>query len=84
MLTAYGKAARKWRIDRHMRLRDMARDLGVSVAYLSALETGRKPLAASTPIVAKLPAELQRVVYAEEIKFHDAARATLCAMLARI
>ena len=41
MLTEFGKALRKIRIDRQQLLRDMADKLGVSSAYLSAVETGK-------------------------------------------
>lgn len=43
-LTAFGKAVRKYRIDIDVRLADMAEELGVSAAYLSAVETGKKKL----------------------------------------
>lgn len=42
MLTEFGKILRKIRIDRQELLRDMAGTLGVSVAYLSAVETGKR------------------------------------------
>ena len=42
MLTEFGKALRKIRIDRQQLLRDMADRLGVSSAYLSAVETGKR------------------------------------------
>ena len=42
MLTELGKILRKIRIDRQELLRDMAGTLGVSVAYLSAVETGKR------------------------------------------
>jgi len=42
MLTPLGKALRKLRIDRGLRLLDMAKDLGISAAYLSSIEMGRK------------------------------------------
>lgn len=44
MLTEYGKAVRKLRIDLAMTLRDMAAELGLTPAYLSGVETGRKPV----------------------------------------
>ena len=44
MLTEYGKLVRKHRIDRGMTLREMAAALGMSPAFLSATETGRKPV----------------------------------------
>lgn len=42
MLTDFGKALRKIRIDRQQLLKDMASRLGVSSAYLSAVETGKR------------------------------------------
>ena len=42
MLTAVGKFLRKLRIDRGEILKDMAEKLHVSVAFLSAVETGKK------------------------------------------
>jgi len=42
MLTALGKALRKFRIERDLLLRNMAETLGVSSSFLSAVETGRK------------------------------------------
>ena len=42
MLTDFGKALRKMRIDHGEFLRDMAAKLNVTVAYLSAVENGRR------------------------------------------
>lgn len=42
MLTPYGKIVRKLRIDAECTLRDMAKRLGVTAAFLSAVETGSK------------------------------------------
>jgi len=42
MFTEFGKLLRKARIDRGLLLKDMAEGLGVSSAYLSAVETGKK------------------------------------------
>lgn len=44
MLTPFGKALRKLRIEKGMRLLDLANALGKSSAYISAVETGRKPI----------------------------------------
>jgi transcriptional regulator with XRE-family HTH domain len=41
-LTAFGKETRKLRIDRGVSLMDMADQLGVSAAFVSSVETGRK------------------------------------------
>ncbi len=43
-LTLFGKELRKLRIDRDMRLYDLAQALGISAAMISAIETGRKPI----------------------------------------
>ena len=42
MLTELGKILRKIRIDRQELLRDMAKKLDVSAAYLSAVENGKR------------------------------------------
>lgn len=47
MLTPYGKKVRKHRLDAGMKLIDLARKLGVSPAYLSSVETGRKNVTAA-------------------------------------
>lgn len=41
-VTEYGKIVRKARIDADLTMLDMAKALGVSSAYLSALEVGKK------------------------------------------
>jgi transcriptional regulator with XRE-family HTH domain len=44
-LTPFGRELRKLRIDRHLRLFDLGEKLGgTSTAFLSAIETGRKPI----------------------------------------
>nr|DAL98045.1 MAG TPA: helix-turn-helix domain protein [Caudoviricetes sp.] len=42
MTTSYGKALRKIRIDHDEILRDMATKLGITSAYLSAIENGKR------------------------------------------
>lgn len=42
MATPFGKAVRKMRIDKDVLLKDMADELGVKSAYLSAVEMGNK------------------------------------------
>ena len=44
MLTKFGKALRGIRIERDELLRDMAGKLGVTVAYLSAVENGKRKI----------------------------------------
>ncbi|MFY1853002.1 helix-turn-helix domain-containing protein [Achromobacter xylosoxidans] len=43
-LTAFGSAVRKARIDAKVTLQSMAQELGVTPAYLSGLEVGRKKI----------------------------------------
>lgn len=47
MVTETGKFLRKLRIDRNEKQKDMAEKLDVSVAFLSAVETGKKKMPAS-------------------------------------
>ena len=42
MLTRFGKQLRKLRIEKDERLKDMAGKLGVTTAYLSAVENGKR------------------------------------------
>ncbi|WP_208439260.1 helix-turn-helix domain-containing protein [Bartonella tribocorum] len=42
MVTSFGKILRKLRIDHSERLLDMAKTLGISVAFLSSVEIGKK------------------------------------------
>jgi transcriptional regulator with XRE-family HTH domain len=44
MLTPFGKLVRKRRIDAGVLLKEMADGVGLSSAFLSAVETGRKPI----------------------------------------
>lgn len=44
MLTEFGKLIRKLRLDRGLRLYDMAKDLGKSSAWLSYIETGKQKI----------------------------------------
>ena len=44
MLTPFGKTVRKLRIDKGELLKDLAEAIGVSSAFLSSMETGRKPI----------------------------------------
>jgi transcriptional regulator with XRE-family HTH domain len=43
-LTKFGIFIRKFRLDKGLLLRDMAKSLGISSAYLSGMETGNKPI----------------------------------------
>lgn len=53
MLTKLGKELRKIRLDNDQLLKDMAQKLGVTVAYLSAVENGKRKIPDSwIPIIA--------------------------------
>lgn len=54
MLTPFGKEIRKYRIDLEVSLKDMAERLGVTSAFLSALESGKKPI--PEPFIGKVAA----------------------------
>lgn len=43
-ITAFGKVVRQLRIETDVRMVTMADDIGVSISYLSAVETGRRKL----------------------------------------
>lgn len=43
-MTKFGVFIRKFRLDRGILLRDMAKDLDISPAYLSGMETGHKDI----------------------------------------
>ena len=42
MLTRFGKKLRTLRLEKDQRLKDMADELGVTAAYLSAVENGKR------------------------------------------
>jgi transcriptional regulator with XRE-family HTH domain len=44
VLTPFGKWMRKWRVDAELRLYDVAVKLGVTTAFISAIETGKKTI----------------------------------------
>jgi transcriptional regulator with XRE-family HTH domain len=46
MITPFGIAARKLRLDKGLRLLDLAAQLGLSSSFISAVETGKKPIPA--------------------------------------
>jgi len=46
MLTKFGKVLRKARIDQGLLLKDLADACGISSAFLSSVETGKKPIPA--------------------------------------
>ena len=48
-LTPFGRLVRKHRIDQGMLLKEMADALGMASSWLSAIETGRKPISKNLP-----------------------------------
>lgn len=44
MITPFGVATRKFRLDKGLRLLDLAQRLGFSSSFVSAVETGKKPI----------------------------------------
>jgi transcriptional regulator with XRE-family HTH domain len=95
MLTRFGKQLRKIRIESDQRLKDMADKLGVTVAYLSAVENGnRKVPDAWIPIIATEycldeheEIELQQAAYENKkeirISLEDNVKADLALSFAR-
>ncbi|OCQ23403.1 hypothetical protein A7985_05540 [Pseudoalteromonas luteoviolacea] len=70
MLTKFGMAIRKIRIDRNMKLGDMAKGLGVTSAYLSAVENGKKKL--TNDFVSKI-ADYLDLSFEDRCEIEDAA-----------
>lgn len=95
MLTKFGKQLRKIRIEYDQRLKDMADKLGVTVAYLSAVENGNRAvpdawvnkIANEYSLNEQEIIELQKAAYEEknEIKicYEGAARAEVALAFAR-
>ena len=69
-LTDFGKAIRKLRIDYDTNLNELATSIGVSSAFLSAVETGKKPISAE--LITKITNALG-LSNAEEILLTNAA-----------
>lgn len=72
-LTVFGKALRKLRIDRDMRLKGVADALGISANFLAAVESGRKTI--PPDFIARLESNL-RLDAAEVSQLRDAADQT--------
>lgn len=71
-LTDFGKAIRKIRIDRDMNLIQLAESIGVSSAFLSSVETGKKPISAE--LIGKIITTLQLEKEDEKILIHSASQ----------
>ena len=65
MLTQFGKALRKLRIDRNELLRDMAEILHVTPSYLSAIENGKRNIPEEWPDVIAEKYSLSSVEYSQ-------------------
>lgn len=77
MLTPFGKAVRKLRVENEALMRDMAIALGVSSAYLSAIEMGRKKL--TDDLVEKFIRyfrDLHELTQQQEMALRNAAKET--------
>jgi transcriptional regulator with XRE-family HTH domain len=68
MVTVFGKFLRKLRVDRELTLRDMATSLGISSAYLSAMELGKRTI---QPQLADKIAAIYGVPCDQEIKLSE-------------
>lgn len=72
MLTPFGKELRKMRIDRVMPLKTMAEQLGISSAYLSSIEYGKRQITnqlfdAIVNILQPTEAELRTLSHARKL-----------------
>lgn len=71
MITPFGIAIRKLRLDKGLRLLDMAEMLGFSSSFISAVETGKKPIPAGyvdsvVRVLALTPAEARELEMAAD------------------
>lgn len=71
MLTPFGKLCRKLRIDRGELLKDMADKLGVTSAYLSAVEVGKRNIPKSWPAAIRDHYDLSDEEYNELIAAYN-------------
>lgn len=95
MLTKFGKQLRKIRIESDQRLKDMADKLGVTVAYLSAVENGNRKvpdawvhvIATEYQLNEQDIIELQKAAYEDKteirISLEDATRPDVALSFAR-
>lgn len=74
MLTDFGKRTRKLRIDNDERLKDMADKVGVSPAFLSAVELGSKVPPDSLP---------RKIILAYKLKGNEAEELRTAAVRSR-
>lgn len=71
-LTDFGKAIRKLRIDYDTNLNELASSIGVSSAFLSAVETGKKPISAE--LITKITNALGLTNDEEKLLTHAASQ----------
>lgn len=64
--TAFGKAARKYRVDHDMTQAELAAMIGVSGQHLSGVERGHKVMDPEGKTAANLPDELRRALLIEK------------------
>lgn len=77
MLTPFGQFVRKKRIDKFITLKDMAEELGVSSAFLSAVEMGKKRVPEDWTSKISTYLELSSDEKKELLNFIDQSRKTL-------
>lgn len=77
MLTPFGITIRKQRLDKGMRLLDLAERLNMSSAYLSAVETGKKPIPDDLPSRAAVEMGLSAKEHRELQSAADQSRSTI-------
>ena len=80
-LTDFGKTLRKLRIDHDVNLKNMADGLGVTSAFLSGVETGRKAI---NPGLINKISEILNLSDAESLELNAAASKTLSEVSIRV
>ncbi len=73
-LTPFGLTIRRMRLDKNLRLLDLAEALNISTAFLSAIETGRKPIPDGFVVKISRAINLNRAEIAELTKAADRTR----------
>lgn len=77
MATAFGKILRKIRIDHDELLKDMAENLNITSAYLSAIENGKRPIPTTLVSQIKNKYGLDNIRVSELIEAEDKVRTSV-------
>lgn len=77
MLTLFGQTLRKIRIDHNEVMLDMAKVLGVTSSYLSAVETGKREAPAEWPKIIGMHYRLSKEEIQELVDQADLSRSTV-------